>query len=378
MSTIPIIFNESLPSYTAVGGSVRGASTGVSAILLNRGGRYPRRTLFKELEKSGFDYIISLEGPHDRYDLEELSGRFPFVRFILLKDQVSPGEQINLAVSELNSPLFFVLWNDLRILHGGDAAKISEWLRFSREELRKAPSGTRASGGTIRRLCTVPVMQNSGMETLPTIITPAFFRSTVKPLHFPPHGEAQPSLYPFDGVGLYDRDRFIKLGGFDSSINSTYYQLLDFGFRAHLWGEEIRSTQLIRLSYDGEAEAEDTTTDSNYRRFYLKNLAPVFHRDSAHIPISLFPAYFLKTGGEIGAAWGEFNRNRLWVRANRYRFRRDARILTSLWEHPGGMDDPGYFPPEDESFPGRIEFPGNSSGAGFSRGTPHSPGVPKP
>ncbi|MDR2103819.1 MAG: hypothetical protein LBP42_06940, partial [Treponema sp.] len=101
MNTIPITFNDTLPSYTAVGGALRRASTGLSAILLNRGGRYPRRTLFQELEKTGFDYIISLEGPQERYDVEELSGRFPFVRFILLKENLSPGEQINLAVSEL-------------------------------------------------------------------------------------------------------------------------------------------------------------------------------------------------------------------------------------------------------------------------------------
>jgi hypothetical protein len=67
-----------------VGGSERGGSTGLSAVLLNRGGRYPRRTLFQELEKSGFDYIISMEGPQERYDIEELASRFPSVRFILL------------------------------------------------------------------------------------------------------------------------------------------------------------------------------------------------------------------------------------------------------------------------------------------------------
>jgi hypothetical protein len=105
------------PSYTAVGGVDRGASTGLSAVLLNRSGRYPRRTLFQELEKIGFDYIISMEGHYERYDIEELSGRFPRIRFILLKDEISVGERINLAASELSSPLFFVLWNDLKILH---------------------------------------------------------------------------------------------------------------------------------------------------------------------------------------------------------------------------------------------------------------------
>ncbi|MDR2079124.1 MAG: hypothetical protein LBP74_05335 [Treponema sp.] len=336
MNIIPIIFNEAMPSYTAVGGSRRSAATGVSAILLNRGGRYPRRTVFTELEKAGFDYVISLEGPHDRYDLEDLSACFPFVRFIILKNTISPGEQINLAVSEIDSSLFFVLWNDLRILYGGDAAKISAWFRVSREELLKLPPGT----SPIRRLCTVPVIQNSDLETLPTLTAPVFsrsklpwkFRNAVKSLYVSPQAEAQLSLFPFDGVGIYDRDRFIQLGGFDGTIRNPYWQLMDFGFRSHLWGEEIRCTQLVRLSYDGEMGPEDTSADAGYRRFYLRNLAPVFRKDSAYIPLRFFPGYFLKTGGDPLAAWGKFRENQQWVRTNSRRFQRDARILTGLWE----------------------------------------------
>jgi hypothetical protein len=330
MNTIPTIFNDTLPSYTAVGGRRRGASTGLSAILLNRGGRYPRRTLFQELEKTGFDYIISLEGPQKRYDLEELTDRFPFVRFILLKEAISPGEQINLAVSELSSPLFFVLWNDLRILYGGGAAKMADRLLLPPEELAK---GDRAS--PYKRLCTVPVIQNSRFEALPTLIAPAFYRKTIKVFPFVPLREGMPSLYPFNGVGVYDRDRFVCLGGFDGTLKSPFWQLMDFGFRAHLWGEEIACTQLVRLSYDGEAPVEDSTAEGSHRRFYLKNLAPVFRGDSAHIPLRRFPAYLLRTGGDPFAAWGDFTAGRRWVRTNRYRFHSDARTITELWENIG-------------------------------------------
>jgi hypothetical protein len=317
-----------MPSYTAVGGTERGASTGLSAILLNRGGRYPRRTLFQELEKIGFDYIISMEGPRERYDLEDLSGRFPFVRFILLKEAISPGEQINLAVSEITSPLFFVLWNDLRILHSGGAAKMAERLLLSREELCRGDCNT-----LNKRLCTVPVIQNAHFETLPTLATPVFFRNTVKTLLFPPDQEGKPSLYPFDGIGVYDRDRFVQLGGFDGTLKNAHWQLMDFGFRACLWGEEIRSTQLIRLSYNGEVPAENDTTEESYRRFYLKNLAPVFRGDTAHLPWRRFFGYLLRSGGDFFTAWSDFTAGRRWVYANRFRFRGDAGIVTSLWEN---------------------------------------------
>jgi hypothetical protein len=322
-----------MPSYTAVGGSLKSNAAGVSAILLNRGGRYPRRTLFAELEKAGFDYVVSLEGPQDRYDLEDLRDRFPFVWFIIFKESAGFGEQINLAVSEIESPLFFVLWNDLRILHGADAAKIFAWFWFDEAG---------------RRFCTVPVIQTPRLETLPTLTAPALYRpgllrksrQAVRALRFPPLTEAQPSLYPFDGVGLYNRERFIRLGGFDRDIRNPHWQLMDLGFRAHLWGEEIRCTQLIRLSYDGEPFPEDTTVDAGYRRFYLRNLAPVLRKDAAHVPLRLFSSYYFRTGGGPLAAWEEFKENRKWVSDNALRFKRDARDLVTLWEQDADFGGP--------------------------------------
>ncbi|MDR1410573.1 MAG: hypothetical protein LBI91_00030 [Spirochaetaceae bacterium] len=328
MNTIPSTFNSTVSSYTAVGGSERAASTGLSAVLLNRGGRYPRRTMFQELEKTGFDYIISIEDT-ERYDLEELSARFPFVRFILLKENISPGEQINLAVSEISSPLFFVLWNDLRILHSGGAGRMAERLYCTPEDVRAGNPGPN------KRLCTTPVIQNSRFETLPTLIAPALDRGTVKPVFFATQREGKPTLFPFDGVGIYDRDRFIKLGGFDITLKNPHWQLMDFGFRSQLWGEDICSTQHVRLSYNAEIPLSDSTADESHRRFYLKNLAPVFHGDGAEIPFRRFFSYFPRSGKDPFLAWADFAEARSWVRTNRYRFRKDARALVEFWDTPG-------------------------------------------
>ncbi len=146
MNTIPITFNENLPAYTAVGGNERRASTGLSAVILNRGGRYPRYTFFEELEKLGFDYVLSIESSAANYDLESLSSGFPFVRFILPQGQINRGEEINLAASELSSPLFFVLWNDLKFLRSGGADRMAERL-LTAERVEK---------NTYKRLCTTP------------------------------------------------------------------------------------------------------------------------------------------------------------------------------------------------------------------------------
>jgi hypothetical protein len=320
-------------------------------VLLNRGGRYPRRTLFQELEKAGFDYIVSLEGPGERYDLEELSAAFPFVRFILPKGPINPGAQISLGASELSSPLFFALWNDLRILHGGGAARMAERLLLSQEELSRDES--RAS--LYRRLCTVPVIQNSRFETLPTLIAPALIRGSVKTIPFVPDREGLPSLYPFDGIGIYDRERFIQMGGFDGTLTSLHWQLMDFGFRAHLWGEEINGTLAVKISYDGEVPPEDSTAEQSYRRFYLKNLAPVFRGDGAHIPLRRFPSYLWRAGEGLFRAWKDFSSGRCWVRDNRYRFRADARAVTELWEPYGDLRADsalqGEAPPAKEGSP---------------------------
>ena len=141
-----------------------------------------------------------------------------------------------------------------------------------------------------------------------------------------PHKEGLPSLYPFDGIGIYDRERFLRLGGFDPSIKSFYWQLMDFGFRSSLWGEEIAATQLIKLSYENSVPQEDSTTGESWRRFFLKNLAPVFRRDYAHIPLRRFPGYFCRRG-DFFSAWNEFIAARAWVKTNRYRFRSDAKTI---------------------------------------------------
>ncbi|MDR2477631.1 MAG: hypothetical protein LBD18_07595 [Treponema sp.] len=334
MSTIPTIFNENFHSYTVVGGANRLASTGISAVLLNRNGRYARRNLFHDLEKTGFDWVVSIESSPDHYDVEELAGRFPFVRFILLQQEISLGEQINLAASELDSPLLFVLWNDLKIIAGGTAWRMAERLSVNRED-----SGSDETGQTpFKRLCTVPLILNSRFETLPTLIAPALRRRKVRTLFLSPKAEGLPSLYPFDGVGIYDRERFIRLGGFDGTLRNAHWQLMDFGYRACLWGEEIAATQTLKLSYDGVIPAEDNTPTSDYFRFYLKNIAPVFRGDSAHLPLRRFPGYLFKSGGDPFSAWEDFSESRRWVRTNRFRWRCDAHSVPGRWDHPGAAE----------------------------------------
>jgi hypothetical protein len=327
MNTIPTTFNETLPSYTVVGGRERLASTGLSAVLLNRGRRYSRRNLFYDLEKTGFDTIVSIEPSPPSYDIDELSSRFPFVRFILLQQPISLGQQINLAVSELDTPLFFVLWNDLKIISGGVARRMAE--RLVRPENGAAAEREKSP---YKRLCTVPMIQTSRFETLPTLMVPALQHKKVRTLFLGPGSEGLSSLYPFDGVGIYDRERYIRLGGFDGTLKSSYWQLMDFGFRAYLWGEEIASTQALKLSYEADVPAEENSDDKDYPRFYLKNLAPVFQGDCAVLPLRRFPGFLFQTDDGFLAAWENFTEGRHWVNANRFRWHHDLKTIVKRWD----------------------------------------------
>jgi len=325
MNTIPTTFNDNFPTYTAVGGNERRASTGLSAVILNRGGRYPRYNFFEELEKLGFDNVLSIESTVAHYDLESLTTSFPFVRFILPQERLNRGEEINLAASELSCPLFFVLWNDLRFLRSGVAERMAERLL----------AGAHEEKNIYKRLCTTPLIQDARSETVPTLIVPALVPEKktgkiIRNIPFIPRKEGQLTLYPFDGIGIYDRERFIRLGGFDPYIKNFYWQLMDFGFRSSLWGEEIASTSLIKLSYEGLVPEEDSTAGEDFLRFFLKNLAPVFKGDYAHIPLRRFPVYLKRRGGLL-TAWDEFSSARAWVKTNRFRFSSDAGIMTELF-----------------------------------------------
>ena len=202
--------------------------------------------------------------------------------------------------------------------------------------------------GSYKRLCTAPAIQDLRSDTMPTLMTPALLpekktRNVIRVIPFIPRKEGLPTLYPFDGIGIYDRERFIRLNGFDPYIKNFFWQLMDFGFRSSLWGEEIATTQLVKLSYEGAVPQEDSTADGDYMRFFLKNLSPVFKGDYAHIPFRRFPGYF-KLRGEFFTAWEEFSAARTWVKTNRYRFTSDARTMAerfSSFEIGGGFGTGG-------------------------------------
>jgi len=326
MNTTPSIFNKIITGYTTIGGREQrdAVNTGISAVILNRHEQSPHRTFFQELEKTGFDNIISIESSSPNYNIEELSQRFPFARFIIPEKEINPGEQINLAASEIESPLFFVLHSDMKIIAGGTAKRMAERLFVIQKD---------DTSNLIKRLCTVPVIVNPNYESIPSIVTPLTRNKKMWTGMMEAHNEGELSLYPFNGIGIYDRQKFINIGGFDPTIKNTHWQLMDFGFRSYLWGEEISLSLHLKLLSEKEFPAVDYSVDKSYRQFYLKNLAPVFRDNCAHLPVYRFLPYLFKSNEDLFSAWEEFSNKRKWVAENKNNFKSDDVAVTNRWNN---------------------------------------------
>lgn len=317
MNTTPSTFEELREPYTIVGGEkperkLRTAPP-LSILLLNRGGKPFRREYFRELDQLGDLEIISVEQGKETYDVEALSRKFPKVKFLLLHRKISRGEQVNLGIKEAEGRYVFVFWNDMKV--------ISPLTPSMMKKIHQSD-----------RLCTVPILQNQKLETVPTLMVPAFYKKTIRVLPMVPQQSEMKTLFPFDYTGVYNRERFLKTGGYDYQLTNPYWQKVDFGFRSHMWGEEIRCDTSFRVRYLAEQEPEDTTPDESYKFFFLKNLTIRFGGDMGILPLSRFFSYYFRSGSGLVSAIRDFRDVRGWVKNNRYRFVRDARSVTDLWE----------------------------------------------
>jgi hypothetical protein len=317
MNTIPITLDAGAVPYTVVGGPAAGSggpAARVSVVLLNRGSRFARGDALRELSRAGFESILSVEPRGDSLDAESLSPRSGGLRFLLLSEPASVGVQVNLAMRESPGPYVFVLWSDMALSAQALSSRFFD--RLAERDI----------------LCRAPLFFGKGGEALPSAAAPALHKSSLKVLRLVPSKDGARSLYPFDYAGIYSKEKFVLTGGFDPLLTNQYWQKLDFGFRAWLWGEEIRVSQALKVAYSGAPPVEDETADDCYKWFWLKNLAPSFRGDSALIPSSRLWSYLRRRPGGPAKALAEFREAREWVRTSRYRFRSDAPSLVDLWE----------------------------------------------
>lgn len=316
MSTTP---TTSDTPYTVVGGTrvQRGADElrGISALVLDRGSRTIRADSLERLAGCGVDEVLIVLGPAPHYDVEQLAARISNTRFLLLGNDVSAGEKINIGIHESASPLVVVLWSD------------NELPRLT-DRVIEHMTGDDA-------LCHVPTIWSDRSVMLPSVTAPAFHGKLFRIVPTQPGKSTNQTLFPYEYIGVYGQDRFIRLGGYDPKIRNPYWQRLDFGMRAYLWGEQILVSPELRVNAAREIPPDDTTPDAGYARFYLKNLAVKFTGDNGRLQVRALFSVVFRSGLRLSAAVRLFREVRDWVDRYRYRFVQDAGRVTELWEAHG-------------------------------------------
>lgn len=315
MNTIPLIFNERQVNTTVAGGrdARKEGAMDLSVILINSRGSSFRAQTLETLSKGSFASIVSMEAGGENFNVDEISRRFPDVKFIVPLEKVTDGDLINIAMGEIDTSFALVLRDNLSV-----PQNFLQPRQFERLAEKK-------------RYCVVPRLLDGEGRALDAQFCPAASRG-----HFVVDSQAAErdgaaTLYPFDSIGVYDRMKFIQLGGFDYTITSPYYQNLDLALRSWLWGEETVVSTSLTLSYSGEIPVEDTTADFTYLHFYLKNILPRCAGDGGTIaPMSFFP-FLAQSSCGIFETREMFRDARRWVGVNKTRFQTDVKRLIENW-----------------------------------------------
>lgn len=321
MNTIPLIFNERQIQRTVLGGKnsidyevPTEGKIPCAVILLNRGGNHYRQQNIDNLLLSGFTEVISVESSSLSYSLEEFAHRYPQVKFIIPLETVSAGDMINIGIAEIKAENALVIWNDITITPNIISAALVE--NFKNTE----------------KLCFAPFLQSSRLQSLPVQMIPNIEKKTFIVNPTAVLANDTNTLYPFDFIGIYNRQKFMQLGGYDYTITTPYWQNLDFSLRAWLWGEEITLSSQLKLTYEDITPLEDSTADFTQLRFFLKNCAPVFRADYAYIPKLRFFSFLKPYPGSPFEAYAQFNDARKWVQTNHFRFKTDIANLVGKWK----------------------------------------------
>ncbi len=315
MSFIPSTFDEHQINMTVLGGKVSNSpeTLNISVILLNSSASHLKFNVFENLLGCHFRSIISIEHDSENYSTEDISRKFPDIKFFIPLEKASDGELINLAMSEIDSDYVLVLRDSLYIPSGVVLANLAE--RLTSE----------------KKYCIVPRLMDKNKNGLHTLLTPGAEKShfVIDSSSFVTEGKK--TIYPKDYIALYDRKKFIQLGGFDYTIKTPYWQNLDLAMRSWLWGEETCLTTMLQFSYIDEPPVDDRTINMDYLRYYLKNEVPKYKAQQAYIKRSSFIKFLFHSSCGYLEAKRQFKAAQQWVEKNKYRFKMDLQDFIKNW-----------------------------------------------
>jgi hypothetical protein len=317
MNTTPITFERNDIEYTLIGGPEKTSRPlepeGFSVLLLPRGGKPFRKELFSELFKLNCREIISVEKGSESVKPDDFCPSSTGMHVLRFKGDVTPGDIINIGIKEAVGKFVFVLWSDMIIPSGKISSRV-----FEKIDERD-------------HFCTVPVFMEDE-KVLPTCSAPLLNKQRdLEVIFHDCTDEENHTLFPSDYCGIYQREKFIALGGFDSKISNPYWQLMDLGFRVALWGDSIPFQEALKISYQGDAPTLDITADRDYGHFFMKTQAIVVKNGSGRLPGYRLFSLLAKSRGNGMEVYREFSLIRSWVRQNRKRFKIDVFSLLTGW-----------------------------------------------
>lgn len=316
MNTIPSTFDEHQISRTVIGGIENYAedSLNISVILLNNSGSHFKIPMFENLLKCNFQSIISVEHNPNNFSIDDVSKKFPQIKFIVPQEKSTDGELINIAMSEIKSDYALVIRDSLYIPSGIILTNLAS--RLTKDGI----------------FCVVPRLMDSHKNAIYCQFLPEIEKNKFVVESSTSVGDGVPTLYPFNNIALYNREKFIQLGGYDYSIQTPYWQSLDLGLRAWLWGEETKLTTMLQFSYLDEIPIEDKTVNLDYLRYYLKNELPKMKLDQGIIKNSAFFKFYRNSSCGFMEARKQFKEAKSWVYKNRFKFKKCLETLIQEWE----------------------------------------------
>ena len=315
MSFIPSTFDEHQINMMVLGGRVNDSpeALNISVILLNSSASHLKLNVFENLLGCGFRSIISIEHDSTNFSTDDIAKKFPDIKFMLPLEKATDGEIINLAMSEIDADYVLVLRDSLYIPSGVILPNLASRLIAE------------------NKYCIVPRLMDKNKNGLYTLFTPGAEKShfVIDSSSFVTDGKK--TIYPKDYIALYNRKKFIQLGGFDYTIQSSYWQNLDLAVRSWLWGEETRLTTMLQFSYIDEPSIDDRTINHDYLRYYLKNEAPKYKNQQGFIKQSAFFKFLFRSSCGYLEAKRQFKAAKDWVEKNKYRFKMDLQTFIKEW-----------------------------------------------
>lgn len=205
---------------------------------------------------SNFNHGIHVISQEERFNWDDMKAQYPDVTFIIFQKTPSLAERINAFASETDTTYFYLTRSDVETV-------AFEWDMITTKMKRPDHPAV-----------LTPLVFNRSQELTPTVRAPHMNKNDVDPLSFIPSTSDDQNLYPFLGLGLYDRALFQRLRGYDTEIKGAYWQALDFGTRCWLYGHPIYSVNYLAIIFPTKQFLiEDRSECDGIERFYTKAFA---------------------------------------------------------------------------------------------------------